>query len=95
MLSVGRFVADVPAAIVWLDEAATVAVGALVAGAPAPAAFDAVTVTVTVAPTSPAASTYVLVVAPLIAAQDGEHRFHAYAYDVGLFVHEPVDADNV
>ena len=56
-VSVGRFVADVPAAMTSVTgPVMTVPVGALVAAAPLPAEFAAVTVTVIVDPTSAAPS---------------------------------------
>ena len=77
--SVGRLVADAPAAITCVppvEAAVTVAVWALLAGAPGPPALDAVTVTVRVFPTSVTVGTYEVAVAPPIAAQPGVQRFH-------------------
>jgi hypothetical protein len=72
-----------------------VTVGALVAGLPGPKALEAVTVAVIVEPTSAATIAYVLLAAPTIGAHVGEHRFHPYWNDVGVFDHVPVDTITV
>jgi hypothetical protein len=72
-------------------EAALVAV-------PEPPAFDAVTTTRNVLPTSVDVNTIDDPVAPAIAKHEPppeSHRRHWYAYDVGLFDHKPVHADSV
>jgi len=61
LFSVGRFVADEPAATTTFPDAAvTGPAGPLLAGTPGPVAFEAVTATTIVAPTSAELRTYVL-----------------------------------
>jgi hypothetical protein len=62
-----------------------------------PPAFDAVTLTRSVEPTSVLLSSYWESLAPPMSEQlppPLSQRFHWYAYDVGLFDHEPVDDDS-
>jgi hypothetical protein len=77
--------------------AATTPEAALVA-VPEPPAFDAVTTTRNVLPTSVEVNASDDPVAPATSAHEPppeSQRRHWYAYDVGLFDHEPVDADSV
>jgi hypothetical protein len=65
---------------------------------PEPVAFFAVTVTVSVCPTSAATALYVAAVAPAIALHEAplaSHRFHAYVYDVGVSVQVPLVVERV
>jgi hypothetical protein len=84
-------------AVTDAGAAATTADAALVAD-PEPPAFDAVTTTRSVLPTSADVNANEAVVAPAIEAHElplVSQRLHWYAYDVGLFDHEPFDADSV
>jgi hypothetical protein len=76
--------------------ACTTAVWVLVAGVEPPA-LEAVTVTRIVEPTSAAASRYVCELEPTDPQLPPPlaQRCHWKAYDVGLFVHVPVDEVNV
>src|SRR5438034_11412707 len=83
----------------WIvPEPVTRAVGSLAAGADWPAAFDAVTATRSVLPTSASPMAYVAAVAPAIAVQlppPAPQRFHASAYAVAAPVQLPVLAVSV
>ena len=79
------------------DDAATTTAVCADSAELEPLAFDAVTRTRNVRPTSAPTTTYDDPVAPTLTqpAPPPSQRNHAYAYDVGLPDHPPLDAVNV